>query len=149
MIVDATISLPGDKSISHRSIMLASIANGFSHIRNLNDGEDLQSTINAMRSCGVHIEENDGEIQVKGRSLENPTQPIDCVMTVLILFFVLRIPGVRIQVSGFAPKPPKKSIEVWLITGKELVGKGAGGVRKCDPVLFAAQRVGLDSVCYR
>ena len=48
MIVDATISLPGDKSISHRSIMLASIANGVSYITNLNDGEDLQSTINAM-----------------------------------------------------------------------------------------------------
>ena len=78
MIVDATISLPGDKSISHRSIMLASIANGVSHITNLNDGEDLQSTINAMRLCGVSIEENDGTIKIKGRALENPTQPIDC-----------------------------------------------------------------------
>jgi len=78
MIVDATISLPGDKSISHRSIMLASIANGVSHITNLNDGEDLQSTINAMRLCGVSIEENDGTITVKGKALENPTQPIDC-----------------------------------------------------------------------
>ena len=78
MIVDATISLPGDKSISHRSIMLASIANGVSHITNLNDGEDLQSTINAMRLCGVSIEENDGMIKIEGKALENPTEPIDC-----------------------------------------------------------------------
>ena len=41
MIVNSTISLPGDKSISHRSIMLASIASGVSSITNLNDGEDF------------------------------------------------------------------------------------------------------------
>jgi len=44
MIVDATISLPGDKSISHRSIMLASIANGVSYITNLNDGDIIEVT---------------------------------------------------------------------------------------------------------
>ena len=59
MIINSTISLPGDKSISHRSIMLASIASGVSCITNLNDGEDLQSTIKAMQSCGVSIEKED------------------------------------------------------------------------------------------
>ena len=78
MIVNSTISLPGDKSISHRSIMLASIASGVSSITNLNDGEDLQSTIKAMQSCGVLIEKEGDTIVVTGSTLKNPTEPIDC-----------------------------------------------------------------------
>ena len=78
MIINSTISLPGDKSISHRSIMLASIASGVSCITNLNDGEDLQSTIKAMQSCGVSIEKEDDIILVTGSTLENPIEPIDC-----------------------------------------------------------------------
>ena len=78
MIIDSIISLPGDKSISHRSIMLASIANGVSHITNLNDGKDLESTIKAMQLCGVSIEKDDDTIIVKGCLLKNPTEPIDC-----------------------------------------------------------------------
>ena len=66
MIINSTISLPGDKSISHRSVMLASIANGISHISNLNDGEDLQSTIKAMKSCGALIKKNNDSIVVTG-----------------------------------------------------------------------------------
>ena len=44
-----TLQLPGDKSISHRAIMLSTIADGVSYVRNLNDGEDLQSTINILK----------------------------------------------------------------------------------------------------
>lgn len=78
MIINSTISLPGDKSISHRSIMLASIASGVSCITNLNDGEDLQSTIKAMQLCGVSIEKEGDTILVTGSTLENPIKPIDC-----------------------------------------------------------------------
>ena len=78
MIINSTISLPGDKSISHRSIMLASIASGVSCITNLNDGEDLQSTIKAMQSCGISIEKEGDTILVTGSTLENPIEPIDC-----------------------------------------------------------------------
>jgi 3-phosphoshikimate 1-carboxyvinyltransferase len=78
MIINSTISLPGDKSISHRSIMLASIASGISHITNLNDGEDLHSTIKAMQSCGALIKQEKDTIIVTGSSLANPKKPIDC-----------------------------------------------------------------------
>ena len=69
MIINSTISLPGDKSISHRSIMLASIASGISHITNLNDGKDLHSTIKAMQSCGALIKHEKDTIVVTGSSL--------------------------------------------------------------------------------
>tara|TARA_E500000331_G_scaffold207830_1_gene199333 strand:- start:2442 stop:3692 length:1251 start_codon:yes stop_codon:yes gene_type:complete len=78
MIINSIISLPGDKSISHRSIMLASIARGVSRITNLNDGEDLQSTIKAMQSCGALIKQDKDLIVVTGSSLANPNEPIDC-----------------------------------------------------------------------
>ena len=78
MIINSIISLPGDKSISHRSIMLASIANGVSRITNLNDGEDLQSTIKAMQSCGALIKQDKDLIVVTGSSLASPKKPIDC-----------------------------------------------------------------------
>ena len=78
MIINSTISLPGDKSISHRSIMLASIASGISHITNLNDGKDLHSTIKAMQSCGALIKQEKDTIIVTGSSLANPKKPIDC-----------------------------------------------------------------------
>ena len=78
MIINSIISLPGDKSISHRSIMLASIASGVSRITNLNDGEDLQSTIKAMQSCGALIKQDKDLIVVTGSSLASPREPIDC-----------------------------------------------------------------------
>ena len=78
MIINSIISLPGDKSISHRSIMLTSIASGVSRITNLNDGEDLQSTIKAMQSCGALIKQDKDLIVVTGSSLASPKEPIDC-----------------------------------------------------------------------
>ena len=49
MLVQGTLQLPGDKSISHRAIMLSAIADGVSYVRNLNDGADLKSTINILK----------------------------------------------------------------------------------------------------
>ena len=59
MQVQGTLQLPGDKSISHRAIMLSAIAEGVSYVRNLNDGADLQSTINILRDCGASIEDKE------------------------------------------------------------------------------------------
>ena len=78
MAINTTISLPGDKSISHRAVMLASIANGVSEITNLNDGKDVQSTIQALQACGASIEQNGEKVVITGRKLSNPDEPIDC-----------------------------------------------------------------------
>ena len=78
MAINTTISLPGDKSISHRAVMLASIANGVSEITNLNDGKDLQSTIQALRACGASIDQNGEKVVITGTELRNPDEPVDC-----------------------------------------------------------------------
>jgi 3-phosphoshikimate 1-carboxyvinyltransferase len=51
--LSGSITLPGDKSISHRYAMIASIAEGVSRIRNYSTGADCHSTLNAMRALGV------------------------------------------------------------------------------------------------
>ena len=78
MAINTTISLPGDKSISHRALMLASIADGVSEITNLNDGKDVQSTIQALQACGASIEQNGEKVVIRGKKLSNPDEPIDC-----------------------------------------------------------------------
>ena len=73
-----TLQLPGDKSISHRAIMLSTIADGVSYVRNLNDGADLQSTINILKQCGASIEQRNNEIIIDGKELQSPTKELDC-----------------------------------------------------------------------
>ena len=73
-----TLQLPGDKSISHRAIMLSAIADGVSYVRNLNDGADLQSTINILKQCGASIEQRNNEIIIDGKELQSPTKELDC-----------------------------------------------------------------------
>lgn len=73
-----TLQLPGDKSISHRAIMLSAIADGVSYVRNLNDGADLQSTINILKQCGASIEQRNNEIIINGKELQSPTKELDC-----------------------------------------------------------------------
>ena len=78
MLVQGALQLPGDKSISHRAIMLSAIADGVSCVRNLNDGADLQSTINILRDCGASIEQKEDEIIINGKELHSPSKDLDC-----------------------------------------------------------------------
>ncbi len=52
-IVDATVTVPGDKSISHRSLMLGSIADGQTSVSGFLAGDDCLATLAAMRAMGV------------------------------------------------------------------------------------------------
>jgi 3-phosphoshikimate 1-carboxyvinyltransferase len=81
--VRGSVSLPGDKSISHRYAMLAAIADGPSRLANYSTGADCASTLGCLRSLGVKWERKDGadnviEVQGSGLSLTAPTQPLDC-----------------------------------------------------------------------
>src|SRR5580658_4568272 len=73
--VAGTLRLPGDKSISHRYAMLASIAEGDSRIRNYSTGADCQSTLGAVEALGAGVERLDEEIVIHGRGLEGLSAP--------------------------------------------------------------------------
>lgn len=67
--VSGSILLPGDKSISHRYAMLASVAEGVSRIRNYSTGADCQSTLQAITALGVPVERTTEEVVIHGSGL--------------------------------------------------------------------------------
>jgi 3-phosphoshikimate 1-carboxyvinyltransferase len=81
--VRGTVSLPGDKSISHRYAMLAAIADGPSRLANYSTGADCASTLGCLCSLGVRWEHKDEAenviaIEGSGLSLAAPTHALDC-----------------------------------------------------------------------
>ena len=75
------IRVPGDKSISHRSVMLGALADGTTEIDGLLEGEDVLATLAAFRAMGVKAEgPNNGRLVIHGvglHGLQAPTVPLD------------------------------------------------------------------------
>ena len=74
------ITVPGDKSISHRAIMLASLADGKSEIFGFLEGEDCLATIKVFQKMGVSISRQENKVLVEGKGikgLEDPSGPLD------------------------------------------------------------------------
>ena len=63
--------IPGDKSISHRSIIIPSISNGICEINNILKSDDVLHTLNALKSMGVNITENKNKIIIQGKGLNS------------------------------------------------------------------------------
>ena len=75
-----SIRVPGDKSISHRSIIFGSLAEGETKVYDILRGEDVLSTIQVFRDLGVKIEDKDGVITIQGvgmKGLKAPKKPLD------------------------------------------------------------------------
>ncbi len=74
--VQGRIRVPGDKSVSHRSIMLGALAQGTTHISGFLEGEDAMATLQAFRDMGVVIEgPDDGKVVVHGVGLHGLQAP--------------------------------------------------------------------------
>ncbi|MEO0574765.1 MAG: 3-phosphoshikimate 1-carboxyvinyltransferase [Pseudomonadota bacterium] len=72
----ATLAMPGDKSISHRSLMFAAIANGVSDVQGVLEGEDCLATADAMRALGVPVTSTGkGAYRIDGRGLNGLRAP--------------------------------------------------------------------------
>lgn len=75
------LTVPADKSVSHRSIMLGALASGTSVVRNFLRAEDPISTMNAFRMLGIDIQDSGSEVIIHGkgiRGLSEPMNVIDC-----------------------------------------------------------------------
>ena len=75
--IEGVITLPGDKSISHRYGMLASIAAGRSTVANYSTGADCQSTLACMAALGAKIERKDSSVIIEGGPLQEPGAMLD------------------------------------------------------------------------
>jgi len=78
MGIKGKMTFPGDKSISHRSLMFAALANGESRISNLSTGADVQSTRECLEACGIDIRDDGDDVIVTGGKFIDPNQPLDC-----------------------------------------------------------------------
>ncbi|WP_069470388.1 3-phosphoshikimate 1-carboxyvinyltransferase [Candidatus Marithrix sp. Canyon 246] len=74
-----SLRVPGDKSISHRSIMLGALAEGTTEISGFLEGEDTLATLAAFQTMGVNISRNNGQISIQGvglHGLKAPNSPL-------------------------------------------------------------------------
>ncbi|MEI6377954.1 MAG: 3-phosphoshikimate 1-carboxyvinyltransferase, partial [bacterium] len=104
--IRASITVPGDKSMSHRSAMFASLAEGRSTITGFLESEDCLSTVNAMRALGVTIEHaGEGTFVVEGIGgrFTPPAGDVDCGnsgTTMRLLSGLLAAQPFRIRLTG-------------------------------------------------
>ena len=101
---DVTVTVPGDKSLSHRALMFAAMAEGDSIVQGLGPGNDIASTVSALRSLGVTIV--DEKVRSPGVSgWREPDGPIDCGnsgTTMRHLAGILSTASIRATLTGDA-----------------------------------------------
>lgn len=76
-----TITVPGDKSISHRSVMFGALAKGTTEIRHFLTGADCMATISCFQKMGIDIHITPERIQVHGKGLHGLSKPQDVLYT--------------------------------------------------------------------
>jgi 3-phosphoshikimate 1-carboxyvinyltransferase len=73
--IEGVVELPGDKSISHRYAILASLAEGTSEISNYASAADCQSTLGCVRGLGIEVTSGNGLVRIAGKGLEGLREP--------------------------------------------------------------------------
>src|ERR1039458_101223 len=73
--ITGVITLPGDKSISHRYAMISAIADGESRIHNYSTGADCHSTLGCVRALGIDVEVAGTEVRINGKGLDGLRAP--------------------------------------------------------------------------
>ena len=133
--IQCELEVPGDKSISHRAVMLAAMSNGPCVIRGFLASEDCLATVAAMRALGIEIETPEPTtLVVHGRKgvFTPPTQDIDCGnsgTTMRLLAGILAGQPFRSRLVGdpsLSRRPMKRVIEPLTQMGAKLTAEGTG-----------------------
>ena len=133
--VRGEITVPGDKSISHRSIMLGAIANGVTTVRGFLRGEDNMATMMAFRCMGVEIEDDGVTLAIHGRGLHGlrePSDVIDCGnsgTTIRLISGLLSGQSFFSVVTGdqyLRKRPMKRVVEPLTRMGARIMGRAGG-----------------------
>jgi 3-phosphoshikimate 1-carboxyvinyltransferase len=127
--INGTIRLPGDKSISHRYAMLASIAEGVSRIANYSTGADCHSTLHCLRALGINTEVAGSLVTIHGVGLDGlraPLQDLDAGnsgSTIRMLAGILAAQPFTSRIAGdesLARRPMGRVIEPLRAMGAEI-----------------------------
>lgn len=124
--VSGIITVPGDKSVSHRYGMLTAIAEGESKIANYSTGADCQSTLACMEALGAKIERKDGLVIVQGGALKEPARELDAGnsgSTIRMLSGILAAQSFTSKIGGdesLSKRPMKRIIQPLTEMGAEI-----------------------------
>jgi 3-phosphoshikimate 1-carboxyvinyltransferase len=128
--LSGTVRVPGDKSISHRSLMLGAIATGTTRIRGLLEGEDVIDTARAVTALGARAQKKGDVWEVVGRGVGGLTQPAE------VIDYGNSGTGVRLMLGLVAGHP----IEV------KFVGDASLSRRPMGRVLNPLRQMGLETL---
>jgi len=127
--VDGVLELPGDKSISHRSVIFSCLAEGESTIKNLSNGEDVKSTISCFRKLGCEISYEKEIVKVKGCGFKKFTPPSDILdagnsgTTSRLISGILAMQDFKSGLVGdesLSKRPMKRVIEPLTLMGAQI-----------------------------
>lgn len=129
------ITVPGDKSISHRSIMLGSLAQGTTTVRGLLRGEDNMATLHAFQAMGIETIDDGDLLTINGKGLHGlsePTDVIDCGnsgTSIRLICGLLAAQNFFSVLTGdqyLRKRPMKRVIEPLSLMGAEIFGRAGG-----------------------
>lgn len=125
--INGHISLPGDKSISHRAAIITALASGVSHISNFSTAVDCSSTLNCLRQLGIEITRSGNDLTIRGGTgLTQSSTALDCGnsgTTIRILAGVLASQPFTSELMGdksLSSRPMRRIIEPLELMGAKI-----------------------------
>lgn len=129
--IKGRLTLPGDKSISHRAALIAALASGSSEISNFSTAADCASTVACLQQLGARVETVDGKLRFAGsQQFTAPNAPLDCGnsgSTIRILAGVLAGHDFNAELTGdesLSTRPMRRIIEPLELMGATLESNG-------------------------
>ena len=125
--LNGSITIPADKSISHRAVMFASLAKGKSTIKNFSKGQDPLSSLKVCQALGINAEFNDNLIINSTGELVAPTSHLDCGnsgTTMRLMSGILasrNFSSILIGDESLSKRPMKRVIEPLSLMGAEII----------------------------
>lgn len=128
--LNGEVTIPGDKSISHRAIMLGALADGTTKVSNFLQGADCLSTIDCFRKMGVSIENNIDTVLIKGNGLHGLKEPSSILdvgnsgTTTRLMSGILAAQNFTVTVNGDASiqkRPMKRIMTPLSMMGSDIV----------------------------
>jgi len=151
--VSGSLTLPGDKSISHRALIFSALADGESEITNLPQIDDVKSTINCLKQLGIQIKEEENRTKVYGRGIKGfakPDKPLNAGnsgTTARLLSGILAAQDFDSIIEGddsLSKRPMMRIIEPLSLMGARITGNNDNTI----PLKFYATEH-LNSITYK
>lgn len=140
-----TLTIPGDKSISHRSIMLGSLADGITEVHGFLNGADCISSMNCFREMGVTIDHNGDTVIIHGKGLHGLQAPKETLdvgnsgTTTRLMSGILAAQDFKSRVIGDASicrRPMKRIMTPLSLMGADIVSENGND---CAPLLITGK----------